>query len=129
MALSVEQLADMQSDLGIGGDEAIFTDAELERLYERAGEIYATAVYYGWRQLAAQAGKYIDYRVAQTEEKRSQVRLHIAEMLKHWQAESNAASGASGALFLGLNVIPTRTKEEPADAFVERRRRLTRIRR
>lgn len=127
MALTADQLADMQADLGISNDESVFTDAELERLFTRAGEVYETAVYMAWRQILAQATKYIDYKVAQTEEKRSQVRAHISDMVKHWQTESEAASGTQGALLLGLNVIPTKLKEEPADAFVERRRRLTRI--
>lgn len=129
MALTAEQLADFQSDLGIGSDGTVFTDAELQRLYTRADEVYETAVYLAWRQIMAQATAYIDYKVAQTEEKRSQVWEHIKAMVAHWSEESDAASGSQGALLLGLNVIPTRTKEEPADAFVERRRRLTRIRR
>jgi len=32
MALTADQLSDFQSDLGISNDEAVFTDAELERL-------------------------------------------------------------------------------------------------
>lgn len=126
MALSSDQLTDFQSDLGISDDEAVFTDAELERLYTRAGEVYETAVYLAWRQVFAQATKYIDYKVAQTEEKRSQVWDHIKAMLAHWQTESNAASGTQGAMLLGLNVVPTRSKEEPYDGTNERRRRLAR---
>ena len=124
MALTADQLTDFQRDLGISDDEAVFTDAELERLYTRAEEVYETAVYYGWRQILAQATKYIDYRVAQTEEKRSQVRAHIADMVKEWKIASDAASGVQGAMLLGLNVIPTRSKEEPFDGTNERRRRL-----
>lgn len=126
MALTAEQLADFQNDLGIGADEQVFTDAELERLYSRAGEVYETAVYYAWRQVLAQATKYIDYKVALTEEKRSQVRAHISDMVDHWKTASDAASGSQGALLLGLNVIPTRSKEEPYDGTNERRRRLAR---
>lgn len=126
MALTSDQLADMQSDLGIADDESVFTDAELERLFERAGEVYETAVYMAWRQIFAQATKYIDYKVAQTEEKRSQVWDHIKAMMAHWKAEADAASGVQGAAFVGLNVIPTRNKEEPWDGTNERRRRVAR---
>lgn len=124
MALTADQLSDFQSDLGISDDEAVFTDAELERLFTRAGEVYATAVYYAWRQLAAQSVKYVDYQVAQTRVSRSQVVAHIKEMLAQWKAESDAASGTTGALFLGLNPIPTlsTSKDEPEDLITERRR-------
>lgn len=122
MALTADQLTDFQSDLGISDDEAVFTNDELQRLYERAGEVYEAAVYMAWRQVFAQATKYIDYKVAQTEEKRSQVWDHIKAMLAHWKAEADAASGVQGAMFVGLNVIPTRNKEEPWDSTSERRR-------
>lgn len=124
MALTSEQLTDFQADLGISDDEAVFTDAELERLFARAGEVYESAVYMAWRQIFAQATKYIDYKVAQTEEKRSQVWDHIKAMMAHWKAEADAASGVQGAAFVGLNVIPTRSKEEPYEATSERRRRV-----
>ncbi len=126
MALTSEQLTDFQSDLGISDDEQVFTDAELERLFARAGEVYESAVYMAWRQIFAQATKYIDYKVAQTEEKRSQVWDHIKAMMAHWKAEADAASGVQGAMFVGLNVIPTRAKEEPYEATGERRQRLAR---
>lgn len=126
MALTSEQLSDLQSDLGIDDSEDVFTDAELERLYTRAGEVYESAVYMAWRQIWAQSVKYTDYRVAQTEMKRSQVGAHIEKMLAHWKAEADAASGVQGAAFVGLNVIPTKSKEEPWDGTNERRRRLAR---
>jgi len=113
--------------LGIGTDEAVFTDAELERLFTRAGEVYPTAVYMAWRQLLAASAKYIDYRVAQTEMKRSQAYAHIKEMVAHWQAESDAEAGVTGALFVGLNGIPTKQKEEPAELYYERRDRVRRV--
>ena len=126
MALTADQLTDFQSDLGISDDETVFTDVELERLFARANEVYEAAVYMAWRQIFAQATKYIDYKVAQTEEKRSQVWDHIKAMMAHWKAEADAASGVQGAAFVGLNVIPTRSKEEPYDGTNERRRRLAR---
>lgn len=126
MALTADQLTDFQSDLGISDNEAVFTDAELQRLYIRAGEVYEAAVYMAWRQVFAQATKYIDYKVAQTEEKRSQVWDHIKAMLAHWKEEAASASGTQGAMFVGLNVIPTLSKEEPYEATGERRQRLAR---
>lgn len=122
MALTAEQLSDLQSDLGIDDNEAVFTDAELERLYTRAGEVYATAVYMAWRQLLAASTKYIDYRVAQTEEKRSQVYSHIKDMVAYWKGESDAANNTQGILIAGLTEVPPRFKEEPTTAVAERRR-------
>ena len=36
MPLTEQQRADLQSDLGIGADESVFTDAQLDRLQEDA---------------------------------------------------------------------------------------------
>lgn len=129
MALTTEQLGDFQGDLGIGSDEAVFTDAELERLFQRAGENYSTAVYMAWRQLLAASTKYIDYQVAQTKESRSQIYAHIKEMVAHWEEEAKESTNAQGVAILGLNEVPTRWKEEPYIAQSERNRhRSTRFR-
>lgn len=116
MALTADQLADFQADLAIDDSESVFTDAELERLYTRAGENYATAVYYAWRQLMAGAAKYIDYRVAQTDEKRSQVWDHIKEMVAYWEGESDAELNTQGVAILGINQVPTRWKDAPYES-------------
>lgn len=126
MALTTDQLADLQADLGIGADETVFTDAELERLFARADEVYASAVYMAWRQLLAASTKYIDYRVAQTEEKRSQVYQHIKDMVGHWQSESDKATNVQGVRMVGLTEIPPRRKEEPAITEYERKKALRR---
>ena len=126
MALTTDQLTDFQGDLGIDDSEAVFTDAELERLFERADEVYASAVYMAWRQLLAASTKYIDYRVAQTEEKRSQVYQHIKDMVTHWQSESDKATNVQGVRMVGLTEIPPRRKEEPVQADSERRKQLRR---
>lgn len=127
MALTTEQLADFQADLGLDDSETVFTDAELERLFQRAGEVYETAVYRAWCQLLAASAKYIDYRVAQTEEKRSQAYAHIKEMVAHWKAESDAVSNAQGVMIAGLTEVPPRWKEEPYTAVSERERQLRRV--
>lgn len=111
MALTAEQLADLQADLGISDDEAVFTDEELERLFERAGEDYNTAVYLAWRQVLASSARWIDYRVAQTEEKRSQAFAHIKDMIAFWQEESRTV--ANQALIVGMREVPPRRKDRP----------------
>jgi hypothetical protein len=115
MALTADQLSDFQGDLGIGSDEDVFTDAELERLFTRAGEDYPTAVYYAWRQLLAASTKYIDYRVAQTEEKRSQAYAHIRDMVAYWKDQAAESTNSQGVAVLGLTSVPPRYKEFPYD--------------
>lgn len=127
MALTSEQLSDFQGDLGIDDSEAVFTDAELERLFQRAGEVYPTAVWYAWRQLLAASTKYIDYQVAQTKESRSQVYAHIKEMVAYWQAESDKAVNTQGVRIVGMTEIPPRRKEEPATMDSERKRQLRKV--
>lgn len=121
MALTSDQLADMQADLGIDDSEAVFTDEELERLFQRASEDYNSAVYLAWRQLLANSARYIDYRVAQTEEKRSQVFAHIKEMVAFWGAESRIAGNQ--VLIAGMNEVPPRVKDAPMDNYTNTGRR------
>jgi len=122
MALTADQLADLQADLGIGSDEAVFTDEELERLYTRAADDYPTAVYYAWRQLLAASTKYIDYRVAQTEEKRSQAYSHIKDMVAYWRGESEDSTNTRGVAIAGINPIPTAWKDAPYESEGQGRR-------
>lgn len=111
MALTADQLADLQADLGISDDEAVFTDAELERLFARAEEDYNTAVYLAWRQVLGGAVNWIDYKVAQTSISRDQAWKHVKEMVAFWQAESRTAGNQ--VRILGLTEIPPRMKDDP----------------
>lgn len=126
MALTTDQLADFQADLGIDDSEAVFTDEELERLFTRASEDYPTAVYYAWRQLLAASTKYIDYRVAQTEEKRSQAYQHIKDMVAYWKGESEDSTNTRGVAIAGINPIPTNWKDAPYESSTASGRRLKR---
>jgi len=87
MALTVTQLTDLQRDIGIGSDEAVFTDDELNRLYSRAGS-YAGAVAYAVRQLLMDAARFNDYTVDKTKESRSQIFAHLKQMYDLWSAEA-----------------------------------------
>lgn len=109
--LTATQLADMQGDLGIDNTEAVFTDEELQRLYDRAEDDYALAVYYGWRQLLGASAKYIDYKVAQTSISRSQAFQHIKDMVAFWGDESR--STANQVRIMGAVPVPTKHKPKP----------------
>ena len=102
MALTSDQLADMQGDLGIGSDEAVFTDAELNRLFARAESGYELAVAMGFRQLMADAAKFNDYTAGQSKESKSQVFEHLEKMFKFWMAE---AGGGMAPLMAGTIIL------------------------
>lgn len=114
MALDANQLADLQGDLGITDDQSVFTDAELNRLYDRAGSDYNTAVYMGYRQLMADASKFFTYSAGQTRVEKAALFDHVKAMVEFWKAESRTA--ANQVRIIGLNEVPPRWKDEPMDS-------------
>ena len=120
MALSGDQLTDMQGDLGIAETESVFTDAELNRLFERASSDYGLAVYYAYRQLLADANKFHDYTLANTSVKRSQMRAHVRDMVDFWQNE--AKTTANQVRIVGGLKIPPRRPDLP-NSLTRRRSR------
>jgi len=108
MALTATQRTDLQGDLGIGSDESVFTNDELDRLYTRAGDDYNLAVYFGYRQLLAQANKFHNYTEGMTRVERKQMRDNIAASMEFWKAEARVQ-----VRMVGLNSIPPRDKDAP----------------
>lgn len=108
MALTTAQLTDLQADLGIGSDESVFTNAELDRLYVRGGNDYNLAVYFGYRQLLAQANKFHNYTEGMTKIDRKQMRDNIADSMKFWKAEARVQ-----VRMVGLLGVPPRDKDTP----------------
>ena len=86
--LTATQLADIQADLGIGSDAAVFTDAELNRLYTRAFSSYELAAALAIRQLMINAARFNDYTAGLTAEKKSQVFTQLKEMYEFWLTEA-----------------------------------------
>jgi hypothetical protein len=111
MALTADQLADMQGDLGITTDGTVFTDPELNRLFTRAEEDYNTAVYLAWRQLLGDSAKFFNYTAGHTRIEREKVFEHVKAMVEFWKAESRTA--ANQLKILGLTEIPPRIKDDP----------------
>lgn len=102
MALTADQLADMQGDLGITDSEAVFTDTELQRLYTRAVDSgvdasYELAVALGFRQLMADAAKFNDYTAGESSETKAQVFEHLKDLHKMW-AQAAGVVGPDGAV-------------------------------
>lgn len=119
--LTAEQTLDMLGDLAAGAIDDVFTQDELQRFFDRAEGDYATAVYYGWRQILANSAAWVNYQVAQTKVNRGDAFDHIKAMLQFWQEESRTA--ANQLAVLGANPIPTKWKEKPADDPCYRRGR------
>jgi len=113
--LTAAQTLDLLADLAAGALGVVFSQDELQRFYDRAGNDYNLAVYYGWRQILADSAAWVDYKVAQTSVSRSQAFEHIKAMVALWAAESRSV--ANQVLSVGLNGVPTRHKPVPADAY------------
>ena len=112
MALTATQRTDMQADLGITSDEAVFTNDELDRLYARADSDYNSAIYLAWRQLMADAAKFNDYTTGQTQEKKSQLFEHVKAMVDFWGSEARSASNQ--VRMLSILEVPPRNKDVPS---------------
>lgn len=112
MALTVTQRTDMQGDLGIAADEAVFTNDELDRLYTRADSDYYTAVFFGYRQLLAQANKFHNYTAGMTKVDRVQMRENIRDSMEFWQDEAKVSGNQLRVI--GILPIPPKDKDVPS---------------
>ncbi len=74
MTLSVEQITDFRSD--IADTSNAFTDAEIQRLYTRAGT-YEGAVLLAIDQLIADASRLYSYRMNTTQENLDEIVDHL----------------------------------------------------
>lgn len=108
MALTSDQLADFRLD--IGDDGTVFTDEELNRLYERASDDYESAVVLALRQLMAQSSKLRDYKIAQSSESNSQIFDHIKTLLEYHESRITASQQVS---IVGMRSVPPRYKDRP----------------
>lgn len=109
-SLTSDQLVDMQGDLGISTDQAVFTDAELNRLFDRAGGSYNLAVSLGVRQLLISAAKFNDYTLGQTQERKSQVFANLKDLYDMWRS---AADEGQQIRIVGTRAVPPRHKARP----------------
>jgi hypothetical protein len=88
VALTTTQRSDMQADFGIGSDEAVFTNDQLDRLYARADSDYDLAVAIGFDQLLANVARYYDYKQAETQEAKAQIFDHLEKMANRWHRKA-----------------------------------------
>lgn len=103
--LTNDELADLQGDTGIGVDENVFTNDELNRLFNRAEGDYDKTVVFTLRQLLAQTAKFFNYSVAQTKYDRNQLFQNVSRLLARWEAQTglSGSSLSAGVISLGLD--------------------------
>lgn len=119
MALTSDELTDLRGDIGDTGASAVFSDAELQRLYTRA-TTYEGTVVYALRQLLVNAARFNDYTVGQTSEKKSQVFAQLKAMLAGWENIAGMGGGQlqTGTLDLGIDDDSTDTLSSRTDEWV-----------
>jgi len=104
--LDSDQLTDFRADLDID-DGAVFTDPELNRLYNRAEGSYEGAVALAWRQILASASKMNDYKAAQSSESLSQIFAHVKDMVAYWEGLSGGGGFTIEGGLISLNTDAT----------------------
>lgn len=109
MALTAEQLSDFRAD--IGDDGSVFTEDELNRLYERASSDYDQAIVLALRQLLASAVKLHDYQIAHAMERKSQVFDHLQKLLAY--RETTLGTAAQQVRITAFRAVPPRDKDTP----------------
>lgn len=106
--LDADQLTDFRAD--IGDDGSVFTNAELHRLYTRAGSDYTAAVVLALRQILMNAAKLHDYSLVSSSESKSQVFKNLHDMLTYWESKAQTSQQVK---IVGMRVVPPRVKDEP----------------
>jgi hypothetical protein len=112
--LSQDQLNDLRGDMDIDVG-AVFTDAELNRLYNRAEGNYEYTVALAWRQVLASASKMTDYKAAQSSESLSQLYTHIKAMVEYWTGLSGLGGFALEGGLISLNTDATTDNQSEWD--------------
>ena len=108
--LTSDQLTDLQADLALSTNQAVFTDLALNRLYTRAAGDYETTLWLGLRQLYSAALGENDYTAGQTSEKRSQIAKNLKDAL---DAQWVIVSRANQVRIVGMREVPPIEKELP----------------
>lgn len=107
MPLSVLEIIDVQGDLGITSDQSVFTDAQLQRFYDRAGSKYAGALVFAYRTLLANAVKLRSYTAGNTSERAEQIYDHLRLQLTDWESRAGMSSAiiTVGSLSYGIDYL------------------------
>jgi len=110
--LSATQQSDIRADLAIDdANQDVFTDAQFNRLFVRAGEIYNETVGMALWQLLIDSAKFNDYTAGQTRERKAQIHSNLKDAYKTWRKD-NVAS-ATQLKIVGMTAVPPRVKDKP----------------
>lgn len=112
LVLTSDQLTDMQGDIGINNTETVFTDAELNRLYNRAGGDYKLGVILAFDQLLASAAKWTNYTEGQTSEDRSDRFKQVMELVAYLREQWIASNQMQ---VVHIRSVPTPQRDRPFD--------------
>lgn len=111
-SLTDSDRAYVQRKLGIGSDEAVFTDAELDDAYTRAEDDLARTVVECLEDLLVDQAKQASYKNGLQEEAASDVFKHLMAVLDYWKKKVSA-SNSGGMRVLGLRSVPTVHRDRP----------------
>ena len=111
MAITADQISDFRKDVGDNGSTEVFSDEEIERLFERCEEDYQKMVVLGFDQILADAAKLHDYAAGQSRETLSQVVKNLERARDRAQEKYRENQGQ--IRFVGSRIIPPKTRQEP----------------
>lgn len=120
MALTAQQISDLRADLGDVATPPVFTDADLERAWERVSgakdetQRHEAALGLLARQLLTSAAKLHDYAAGQSREDVSQVFEHLRHVYELYRPALQAALHMSLQWVIGgVRGVENPEREEP----------------
>lgn len=109
--LTAEQTLNMLRFLAAGNIDDVFSQVQLQALFDLAAGDFNTAVYLGWLEILGNSASWVNYRVAQTQVSRGDAFDHIKFMLELWQGR--ALTPANQLISAGIAPVPGRHKPRP----------------
>ncbi len=120
LVLTAEQLLDLQMDLDLVDDPLdpaygdVFTDAELNRFYNRANGVYYKTVVLALRVLLVSSAKWANYTLGQSQEDRGERFQQVQATLTYY--ETVVLQGTTGQFFMiHIRPVPTPCRDRPYD--------------
>jgi hypothetical protein len=101
--MTAQQIADLRSDLALDAD-AVFTDVQIQRFYERADGGEAMTRVYCLRYLVSATASLVDYKAGSSSESASQIHQHYRGLLKQWEMEAGIGGVTIQVGTFGLNI-------------------------
>ena len=122
MSITAQQLSDLQEDSAIGTDESVFTDDQIERIWDRVAGAdtetlqHEAALALIFRQLLADASKLHDYKAGASSEELSQIYDHLKAQYAMYKPSLDAALSRSTEMATGvLTPKPHQERTDPTD--------------